>query len=307
MLTTIGAILPIFALIGAGFAMRRIGLFGAVTQAELSRFVTKLALPVLMFRILAEAHPAEIWQPGFIAASGASCVLVFALTVLVRRRFVAAPDAVVDGLAAGYSNTAFIGIPLCLALLGPASLLPTSIASILTITLLFAGSILTIEVALQPHAKLPVLIGRAASSAIRNPLVFAPAIGALFAIGGVDLPGPIARFVELLGGAASPCALVALGLFVGERRPPVPLGGVTLLVTLKLVAQPLIAWTIAYLIWPLPPLWAKAAVLLAALPTGTGPFMLAELYTREADVTARAILVSTMVSIVTITLLMAVL
>ncbi|RVT89451.1 AEC family transporter [Sphingomonas crocodyli] len=307
MLTVLSAIAPIFAAIGLGYAGRRWGPFGPASHAELTRFVTKLALPVLLFRIMAEAHPAEIWQPGFIVASGAGSLVIFAAAILIRRRTVPTADAIVDGLAAGYSNTAFIGIPLCLSLLGATGVLAASIASILTVCLLFAFSILLIEAALQPEASLPTLVGRALLAAARNPLVYAPAAGALFSIGGVELPVPVARFAELLGAAASPCALVALGLFVGEPRPKVPGQAVGLLAGFKLLVQPAITWLIAYVLWPLPPVWAKAAVLLAALPTGTGPFMLAELYGREANLTARTILITTTLSIVTITVLMAIL
>ncbi|WP_200878876.1 hypothetical protein [Caballeronia sordidicola] len=51
----------------------------------------------------------------------------------------------------------------------------------------------------------------------------------------------------------------------------------------------------------LPALWAKTAVILSALPTGTGPFMLAEFYKREAAVTSSTILFSTVISLVTVT------
>jgi predicted permease len=50
----------------------------------------------------------------------------------------------------------------------------------------------------------------------------------------------------------------------------------------------------------LTPFLTHACVLLAALPTGTGPFMLAEFYRREADVTGRVILVSTVLSVLTV-------
>jgi malonate transporter len=47
-------------------------------------------------------------------------------------------------------------------------------------------------------------------------------------------------------------------------------------------------------------------VLLAALPTGTGPFMLAEFYQREANMTSRVILASTVVSVVTLSAYLAI-
>ncbi len=73
-----------------------------------------------------------------------------------------------------------------------------------------------------------------------------------------------------------------------------------MLAGVKLVLQPLVAWGFASFVFGLSPLLTHAAVLLAALPTGTGPFMLAEFYGREAQVTSNVVLVSTIVSIVTI-------
>ncbi len=74
---------------------------------------------------------------------------------------------------------------------------------------------------------------------------------------------------------------------------------------LKLVLQPVLTGVLAFWVFRMPPLWSHAAVLLSALPIGTGPFMLAELYRREAAVTSRAILVSTVISLATVSLLVA--
>jgi predicted permease len=307
MVTTLAAILPVFAVIAAGFVLRRLNILGGNSHAELSRFVVKLALPVLLFRIMADADPATIWQPGFIVALGGSAFVTFALTIAIRRGAVGGAAAVVDGLAAGYSNAAFIGIPLCLALLGPGGLLAASFASIIVVCVLFAIAILSIEIAVTPGANPAILAGKALLAAARNPLVFGPAIGSIFSFGHVELPVAVDRCAELLGAAASPCALVAIGLFLGEKRPGAGLGSQALIVGLKLMFQPLLAYLIAYWLWPQPPFWAKAAVLIAALPTGTGPFMLAELYEQEADLSARVILWSTILSIGTLTLVMTIL
>jgi malonate transporter len=80
-----------------------------------------------------------------------------------------------------------------------------------------------------------------------------------------------------------------------------------MLVLAKLVAQPLLTWWLAFHVFALPVLWAKTAVLLSALPTGTGPFMLAEFYRREAAVTSSTILFSTVISLITVTVCLAML
>ena len=303
MLTTLTVVLPIFALIFAGWLARRTGVLGPHATTELNRFVVYLALPALLFDIIAHARWADVWQPGFVAAFGLGAGLVFCATILVRlRRPRHLADAAIDGLNAGYANTGFIGFPLALVALGRDTLAPTLVATILTVCVLFAVAIVLIEVGLQTETRrthLAVKIGR---SLLRNPLLVAPVLGASVPLSGLAVPPAVETFLKLMGGAASPCALVTLGLFLAARREPSEsdLGATAALVLLKLVAQPLVTWILATAVFGLPPMLTHVAVLLAALPTGTGPFMLAEFYGREAAVTSNVVLASTVVSVVTI-------
>jgi malonate transporter len=74
------------------------------------------------------------------------------------------------------------------------------------------------------------------------------------------------------------------------------------LIAAKLIAQPLATFALAWAL-AVPVRWAAMATLIAALPTGTGPFMLARLYDAEAAVIARVILVTTILAAATIPLL----
>jgi malonate transporter len=305
MLLIFSTILPIFALIAAGWGIRRVGILGPHATSELNRFVVYLAMPALLFDIVANAHWREIWQPGFIAAFGLGVAVVFSATLffaLYRARPLV--DAAIDGLNAGYANTGFVGFPLVMAVLGPAALAPTMIAVIITVCVLMAVALIIIEVGLQTEKHLGRMAGKVIVSLLRNPLLLAPLVGALFLGFGLKAPLPLEAFLKLLGGAASPCALVALGLFMAEKREGgrVPVGTTGLLVSLKLVAQPVVTWGLAIYVFHLTPPLAHAAVLLAALPTGTGPFMVAEFYGREAGITSSVVLFSTIASLATITI-----
>jgi len=303
MFSTLMVVLPIFALILAGYVVRRIGVLGPHSTAELNRFVVYLALPALLFDIIAHARWADIWQPGFVGAFGISAVAIFALTVGIRLRSLHhLADAAIDGLNAGYANTGFIGFPLALVALGSQALAPTAVATIITVCLLFAMAIVLIEVGLQTEKRRGRLAMKVGRSLLRNPLLVAPVLGALVPACGLSIPPAAETFLKLMGGAAAPCALVTLGLFLAQKRDPSErnIGSTILLVGLKLVLQPVLAWVLATYVFGLSPLLTHTAVLLAALPTGTGPFMLAEFYRREAQVTSSAILASTVVSIVTV-------
>ncbi len=300
--STLTIVLPVFALILAGWLARRLGLLGPGAATELNRFVVFLALPALLFDIVAHARWAEIWQPGFIGAFGLSALAVFGLTLALRLRGRPLADAAIDALNAGYANTGFIGFPLALAALGRDALAPTLVASIITVCVLFALAIVLIEVGMGTGARGLRLALDVGARLARNPLLLSPALGALVPLAGLGIPVPAERFLNLLGGSASPCALVALGLFLAAERAG---GGsrearsAAVLVGFKLVLQPVLAWGLAEA-FGLPSRLTHAAVLLAALPTGTGPFMLAELYRRDAGVTCKTILASTVLSVATV-------
>ncbi|KND55721.1 Auxin Efflux Carrier [Candidatus Paraburkholderia kirkii] len=263
-----------------------------------------LALPALLFDIMAKMPWRMLDQPAFIAAFGIGAAVIFLLTLVVRlmqARHLA--DASIDGLNAAYPNTGFVGLPLCLLAFGKESLAPALIATIVTVCVLFAVVIVLIEVGLQTGKHIAATLGRVAKSLVKNPLLIVPLAGASLSGSGAHVPEGAEALLKLLGGAASPCALVALGLFLGAKGEARDIRTTGVLVGLKLLAQPLLTWWLAFHLFGLPPpLWSKTAVILSALPTGTGPFMLAEFYRREGGVTSGTILFSTMLSLVTVTL-----
>ena len=304
MLTILSIVLPIFALIFAGWLVRRLNILGPNATSELNRFVVYLALPALLFDIVANAHWKQIWLPGFIAAFGLGCCLLFALTVWIRYRQTGRlADAAIDGLNAAYANTGFIGFPLAAAVIGSSALAPTFIAALLTVCVLFGMALMLVEIGMQAKASPFKMVAKVGWSLARNPLLISPVLGAIVMLLGIQVSAPIESFLKLLGGAAPPCALVALGLFLAEKRATAAQrNGYTVasLTGLKLIAQPLLTWVLAEPVFHLSHELVVAAVMLAALPTGTGPFMVAEFYRREAVVTSKVILISTVISLVTI-------
>ena len=310
MLSNLLIVLPIFALILTGWVARRCNALGPNATREVNRLVVWLALPALLFDIMLKADASEIWQPGFILAFSAGCAAIFALTLAIRlRQGCDLADAAIDALNASYANTGFIGFPLVLAVLGNAAMGATLVATIVTVCVLFAVAIVLIESGLQSGARRRDIVRKTLASLVKNPLLVAPALGAAVMLSGLRLPETLDTYLGLLGGAAAPCALVALGLFLAENTEPSPRTGSaaaagsrvqTALVALKLLAQPAVTWVVAVPILGLSSTLAHTAVLLAALPTGTGPFMLAQFYQREALLTGRVVLISTVLSVVTV-------
>ena len=300
----INAVFPLFALILIGYLSARKKLLGPGAVDSLNKFVVYMALPALLFQAMAQITWDEINQPGYIAATVLSIAAVFGVSYWLNRpRRGRLADTSIEGLAASYSNAGFMGIPLCLMLFGDAGLPPVIIATLLTACGLFAFSIVLIEIDLQASPSVWRTASKVGMALLRNPLVAAPLLGLLVAAMQWPLPYAVEQFTTLLGAAASPCALVTIGLFLAQGQPTEHHGAVWRIVGLKLILHPLIAFVLVYWVFDMPPLWASTAILLAALPVGTGPFMLAKLYEREPAVSSRAILLSTVLSLVTVSVL----
>lgn len=305
----LATVLPIFALILAGFGFARWRGLGEEAVGLLNQYVVWVALPALLFDFLAEADWAKLNQPRFVLVFTGAMMATFALSMVLSPRVARQQRSLarrsLDALTAGYANAAYMGIPLASGLLGAAGLAAAVISALLTVCALFAFSIALVEIDLNRGHSPLAAIGKVGKSVLMNPLVASPIAGAIWGLAGVPLPGAVSAFCKMLGASATPVALVTIGMFLAQKREG---GGrdapaeLTLAVVLKLAVQPLLTLALLAVI-PLPAPYAAAALLLAALPTGTGPFMVAQLYRQEVALASRAILISTILSVLTISAL----
>ena len=299
--TVLGIIAPLFGLILLGYLTRKRGWMPAGSTPALNAYVVWLAIPAMFFRIMAESELRTFWQPGFLLAFGAGTATVFALAYLVARRGGHGRGAAgIDALIASYPNTGYMGIPLCIAAFGDTGLQAALIACVIPVTIVFMGAIMLLEFDRRAGHGLGAALRQTARQLGTNPLILAPLAGIAWNVTGLSIPGPVRELLMLLGASATPCALVNIGLFLAETATGGGHGRVGWLLGLKLVVQPAITALVA-LSLHMPPVWASAAILLTALPTGTGPFMLATHYRLDSALPARTILLSTIVSTLTVT------
>lgn len=292
---------PLLALILLGWFLRRRELLGAAAARELTAFVVWLALPSLLFEGIAGASWQQLWQPRFVLAYAGAMVATFLATWCCLPRRQPFAERCLDCFGATYANSGFIGIPLSVLLLGKEALIPATIATLLTAVLLFAVGIVLLELGAGSATRPLATVGKAARAVARNPLVVATVAGGLWSATGWTMPQAPHRLLELLAGAAGPCALVSIGALLAQ---PAPRGGASTplapVVVAKLVVLPAVCALLALRVFALPPVWATTAVLLNALPTGTGPFMLAEFYGRDVARASRIMFVTTILSLASV-------
>ena len=299
--------LPIFALILTGFICGYFSVFDKTATDNLNRFAVYLALPSLMFVAMSKITPDQVRQLGFVGAFCAGFSITFAVAFAISRaRGRRVANASIEGLDAGYSNVGFMGIPMCLLVFGPESAPASIIATLFTACILFLFAVVVVEIDLQKGNSFWSTGAKVARSLLTSPLLIAPIAGLCIGLSGLKVPTPFESFTTLLGGAASPAALVCIGLFLAQESvvsdDAVSIG---ILVAMKLILQPAITALFAFYVFTMPPLWSHSAVILSALPIGSGPFTIAKLYGLEAGVTSGAILASHIFAVLTVSLLVA--
>jgi malonate transporter and related proteins len=206
-------------------------------------------------------------------------------------------------LAASFPNSGYMGIPLFLLAFGEAGSLPVIVANVAQSITIFFVALFLVELG-GGSGSLGRRLAPIFKNLLLNPFLIASALGLALNASGIGLSGPFETMFKTLAAAASPCALFALGLFMVGKPITRGLPEVAWLAFAKLVLHPIVAWVIAAHLCRLPPDTVRALVLISALPTGALVFVVAQRYNVYVQRGSAAVLVSTVLSILTISVLM---
>ncbi|HEX2117145.1 MAG TPA: AEC family transporter [Alphaproteobacteria bacterium] len=303
MQTSLAIVLPLFALILTGFVFVRARLLGTDGVKGIGAFVFNLAVPALLFRSMATGLPQDGAGLGVVYVYYLGAAIVFALTMLIGRigfGLDLAQQALM-AITATFSNAVLIGIPLVFAAFGRegqiAVLLITSLHSAIFVTI----ATVLVEIGRGAGAQ-PLAILRSVAA---NPLLLSVLAGAAWGLTGWELAAPLDTFTHLLAGAAAPAALFALGATLALF----PVGGaaqdIATITVLKMVVHPALVWFLAHSVFGLARTETAVAVIIAALPSGVNPFILAQRYGIYVQRTASSVVVTTALAVVTAALLLA--
>lgn len=306
MTVLLDVIAPVFGILGLGYGAARLKVLDAPGIRGLVHFVFNFAIPVLLFRSMAGMELPEHIPWGFLAAFYSGALTTYGAGMALARWGFHRPlaDQAIFGMAAGFSNTVLLGIPIVLTALGPEAALPlfliigfhSAILMPVTVALIHMGRGEGVSLAEQT-----VYVVREIG---KNPIVMGLLLGLLANAGGVVLPGPVDRLAELLGGAAVPCALFAMGASLSgypARGDVVPAAA---LAALKLLLHPLIVWVMVGPVLGMEGIWATTAVVMAAMPSGVNVYLFGARYDAAPSVAARAVLFASVCSVVTLSALL---
>ncbi|HEY1488140.1 MAG TPA: AEC family transporter, partial [Micromonosporaceae bacterium] len=286
-------------LTAVGYGVRRFGLLDDHAASVLGRFVFHLAMPAALFLTLAKT-PISGFAGRSLVAFGASSVAVIGAGWLTSARwFHRKPgERAIWGMSAGYVNSANLGIPIAMQVLGNVSFL----VEVVLLQVLVVTPVILIALDRSHDADGRIRLRRIATLPLRNPVILGSALGVIASATHVHPPGMVQTSLSLLSAAAVPAALIALGASLHRDDATVERAGVELSVitALKLIAQPLIAYAIGAFALHLSQPQLLAVVVCAGLPTAQNTFIFAQEYGVGEALASRAVLVTTTLSLATL-------
>lgn len=299
-------ILPIFMAMLLGYGMRLTGFFEVATAQAINRFVFYVAMPALIFKLVGSlAFSAADW-PTVLTYLGTEAVVYIGVAVvakLVFRR--SAEEALLIGMAAGFVNHLMFVLPIAQGLHGDAAGRP--IAALVFIDILvFCLSVLAMDLLKARSSQGNGAYGFSKVSVMlaKNPIVISTAVGLFAAFNRDIVPSGVFTYANFAAGAAAPAALFALGVILADQ-PLRPLGGLTwFTVGVKLLVHPAL-FALASGVVVMQPTWQQLGFLVAAGPCGAMPFVIALQYGIKPTTIAKAVLVSTVLSLLSLSYLTA--
>ncbi|SFD65316.1 AEC family transporter [Roseivivax sediminis] len=296
--------LPFFGLIGLGYGAGRTKFFTAEATAYLTKFVFYFALSAMLFRFSANLSFSDIFDARLAAAYlwGTAFVYGIALGVAFWRA-ASVEVAAIEAQCAAIGNTGFLGVPMLALLLGQEAVGP--IILVLSIDLIVFSSLLVILVTGSRDGRMSAGVLRTVGlGLVKNPMIVAIVLGLLVSAAALPIPAVVNEFLTILGNAATPGALFAIGASLASKSAE-RLSVAGWLSFCKLILHPALVAAGAYLFFPVAPYDAAVIVSAAALPVAGNVFILAQHYGVAPQRVSASILISTAVSIVTVSVVIA--
>ena len=296
---------PLFLLVLLGYLLTGWGKWPKTASDALTRFVFSVAVPTLLFRLMSDFSHLPHTDARLLIAYFGSCLIVFVLGRAIGRVLFRMDGASQSVFAMGgiFSNNVMLGVPLAKLALGDASMPAVSLVLVFNTLVLWMLVTVSVEWARNRSTSIRGL-ARTAKGVITNPVVLGVLGGAAFGATGLQLPGVLDQTIAMISEAAIPLSLIALGMGLQEYGIGREWRENAAICALKLVAQPLAVFLIAWAL-QLPAMETRVVVLLACLPVGANVYLMARQFNVLGGAVASSLVVSTALAAATTPLVLA--
>jgi len=293
--------LPFFAVIGVGYWAGRVKFFTPEATGYLTKFVFYFALSAMLFQFSANLSIAQIMDWTYIGAYFWATALVYLIVTavaLMRRRSI--EEAAIEAQCGVIGNVGFLGVPMLVLLLGENAIGPVMLT--LAVDLIFFGSLVVILITGSRDGRMSLgVLKTVGTGLIKNPMIVSIVLGFAWSATAAPIPVPLNEFLSILGGAATPGALFAIGASLASKSAE-RMDVASWLSFSKLVLHPAAVAASALWLFHVDPYAASVMIAAAALPVAGNVYMIAQHYGVAPTRVSASILISTVVSILTLSL-----
>jgi predicted permease len=302
MLSILENISPVFLVILLGFVSRRMGFLPDIFISSANRLVYFVAIPLLVYNEISKGTFSEsfdLWQIGgtFLAVGSVGTV-----AYLLARILKLAPDRTATFVQTSFhGNLGYVGLAVVFYTLGPEG---RGAASVLAGFLILFQNVASIGMFTFVASGDQRFDLHAMGKFLGNPIILATLLGLLSSAAGVRVPHFLERSFDIVGDMALPLAL----LIIGGSLKPAPgrrIQLVSISTAFKLLLLPLTG-LLLFNAMGVGPTQAETAIILLASPSATVTYIMASEMGGEPELAAAAVTISTIISITTYTLWIAV-
>lgn len=308
MTEVIDVLSPVVVLGLIGYFSTRFGFFSGSHRDGLSKYVFDFAVPMLLFSAVVELESPKASATALFVSYYIPLVAVFAVGIMVSWLLLKRPivESIIIGLGSSFSNTVLLGVPLIPRALGDEALFPLFLLISVHGITIFTAVTVAIEIARGRDAGLTKLPKQILSGLIANPLIVGLALGFAWKITGFGIHPIAAEMFHLVATSVIPAALFVLGSSLASYSTSGSVAPSILVTILKNTAHPLGVFLLGSWLG-LETLWLSVATMLAAMPTGINMYLFASRYQVSPPTATTSIFISTVSSIVTISVVIALL
>ncbi|MFB9887837.1 AEC family transporter [Balneatrix alpica] len=298
-----GALGPVFMMVMLGWGLRRLAFPGPEFWPLVERFTYYLLFPALLVHKLATADFSAV----AVAKVGLGVLLLLGLGTLLLylwQRFRPEPGPVFTSVyQGGIRFNTYVGLAAAEQLFGAQGL---AVAALIMAVMIPTVNVLCVLVFARYGSQQAPGWRQTLQQLLRNPLILACVLGMLLNASGLGLPGWSADTLAILGQAALPLGLLAVGVAIDLRALQGASAPLLVSSICKFIAMPLLAWLLAWGL-QLGELSSQLLVVFAALPTASSAYILARQLGGAAPLMANIITLQTLAAMLALPLWLALL
>lgn len=300
MLNVLEIVLPVFLVIGLGYAIRRLGLVDENFFQQVNKLVFNICLPLLLVYKIAGADFSTNFNFKLVLAASAGVACCFSIAYLYGkwRHF---PPPIHGSFCQGSfrGNLAYIGLAIVFNAYGDSGLARAGILLGLLVPVLNFFAVFALLLPQQQRTSYADIV----KQIIINPLILASLFGILWSFFGIPMPTILDRSLNIATGMTLPLALLSIGGSFSLEKLQGDIWKAALSTTMKLLILPLITAALM-LALKISGLDFAIGILMAGAPTAISTYIMACHMGADGELAGTIVMMSTALSAVSYTLIL---